>query len=340
MTEFVHLHLHTEFSLLDGACRIDELLEQVKGYGMPGVAVTEHGNMFSAITFHDHARQRGLNPILGCEVYVAPGSRHDRGGPVSENYNHLVLLAESKEGWHNLIKLVSAGYTEGFYRKPRIDKELLARHSAGIIGLSSCLKGEIPQALTADQAAKAMQSAATFRDILGKDNFFLELQWHGIEDQKIVNRGLAPIARELGLGLVATNDVHYLQQGDHVPHDVLLCIGTASSVHDKDRLRYHGDQFYLKTGDEMAHVFGTEFPEALLEYGSNRRALQRRSRARPKTTCRTSRCPRATPSMRTSSTWSARASPSGCRDCARWCRPALSATVSTSTNRGSRTRSR
>jgi DNA polymerase-3 subunit alpha len=263
MTEFVHLHLHTEFSLLDGACRIDELLEQVKGYGMPGVAVTEHGNMFSAITFHDHARQRGLNPILGCEVYVAPGSRHDRGGPVSENYNHLVLLAESKEGWHNLIKLVSAGYTEGFYRKPRIDKELLARHSAGIIGLSSCLKGEIPQALTGDQAAKAMQSAATFRDILGKDRFFLELQWHGIEDQKIVNRGMAPIARELGLGLVATNDVHYLQQGDHVPHDVLLCIGTASSVHDKDRLRYHGDQFYLKTGDEMAHVFGTEFPEAL-----------------------------------------------------------------------------
>ena len=131
------------------------------------------------------------------------------------------------------------------------------------IGLSSCLKGEIPQALTADQAAKAMQSAATFRDILGKDSFFLELQWHGIEDQKIVNRGMAPIARELGLGLVATNDVHYLQQGDHVPHDVLLCIGTASSVHDKDRLRYHGDQFYLKTGDEMAHVFGTEFPEAL-----------------------------------------------------------------------------
>jgi DNA polymerase-3 subunit alpha len=263
LTEFVHLHLHTEFSLLDGACRIDELLEQVKGYGMPAVAVTEHGNMFSAITFHDHARQRGVNPILGCEVYVAPGSRHDRGGPVSENYNHLVLLAESKEGWHNLIKLVSAGYTEGFYRKPRIDKELLTKHSAGIIGLSSCLKGEIPQALTADQAAKAMQSAATFRDILGKDKFFLELQWHGIEEQRIVNRGIAPIARDLGLGLVATNDVHYLQQGDHVPHDILLCIGTASSVNDKDRLRYHGDQFYLKTGDEMASVFGTEFPEAL-----------------------------------------------------------------------------
>ena len=168
MTDFVHLHLHTEFSLLDGACRIDELLDQVKSLGMPGVAVTEHGNMFSAITFHDHARERGINPILGCEVYVAPNSRHDRGGPVSENYNHLVLLAETREGWHNLIKLVSAGYTEGFYRKPRIDKELLARHAKGLIGLSSCLKGEIPQAITTDQTARALASAGTFRDLLGQ----------------------------------------------------------------------------------------------------------------------------------------------------------------------------
>jgi DNA polymerase-3 subunit alpha len=263
MTEFVHLHLHTEFSLLDGACRIDELLDQVKSLGMPGVAVTEHGNMFSAITFHDHARERGVNPILGCEVYVAPNSRHDRGGPVSENYNHLVLLAETREGWHNLIKLVSAGYTEGFYRKPRIDKELLAKHARGLIGLSSCLKGEIPQALTTDQTARALASAATFRDLLGRDNFFLELQWHGIEDQKVVNRGLAPLAKDLGLSLVATNDVHYLRHGDHVPHDILLCIGTARNVNDRDRLRYHGDQFYLKTGDEMVKTFGGEFPEAI-----------------------------------------------------------------------------
>src|SRR6187401_877098 len=263
MNQFVHLHLHTEYSLLDGACRIDELLDQVKSLGMPAVAVTEHGNMFSAITFHDHARARGVKPILGCEVYVAPGSRHDRGGPISENYNHLVLLAETREGWHNLIKMVSAGYTEGFYRKPRIDKELLARYGKGIIGLSSCLKGEIPSALTSDQTAKALTAAGSFRDILGRDNFFLELQWHGIADQKVVNRGLAPIARDLGLPLVATNDVHYLQHGDHVPHDVLLCIGTGRTVHDTDRLRYHGDQFYLKTYDEMAAVFGTEFPDAL-----------------------------------------------------------------------------
>src|SRR6185503_17560473 len=261
MTDFVHLHLHTEFSLLDGACRIDELLDQVKSLGMPGVAVTEHGNLFSAITFHDHARERGINPILGCEVYVVPNSRHDRGGPVSENYNHLVLLAETREGWHNLIKLVSAGYTEGFYRKPRIDKELLAKHAKGLIGLSSCLKGEIPQALTNDQTARALASAGTFRDLLGKDNFLLEMQWHGIEDQKVVNRGLAPLAKDLGLSLVATNDVHYLRHGDHVPHDILLCIGTARNVNDRDRLRYHGDQFYLKTGDEMLKTFEGEFPE-------------------------------------------------------------------------------
>ncbi len=158
---------------------------------------------------------------------------------------------------------MSAGYTEGFYRKPRIDKELLAKHAKGLIGLSSCLKGEIPQAITTDQTARALASAGTFRDLLGKDNFFLEMQWHGIEDQKVVNRGLAPLAKDLGLPLVATNDVHYLRHGDHVPHDILLCIGTARNVNDRDRLRYHGDQFYLKTGDEMVKTFGGEFPEAI-----------------------------------------------------------------------------
>jgi DNA polymerase-3 subunit alpha len=262
MSEFVHLHLHTEFSLLDGACRIDELLDQVQKLKMPAVAVTEHGNMFSAVVFHDHARARGVKPILGCEVYVAPGSRHQKGGPPAENYNHLVLLAETRQGWHNLIKLVSAGYTEGFYRKPRIDKDLLAQHAEGLIGLSSCLKGEVPSQLCGSQAAGARASAATFRDILGPQNFFLEMQWHGIEDQKVVNRGLVPIAKDLGLPLICTNDVHYLNHGDHVPHDVLLCIGTGKTVNDTQRLRYHGEQFFLKTADEMAGVFG-DFPEAL-----------------------------------------------------------------------------
>ena len=261
MTEFVHLHLHTEFSLLDGACRIDELLDQVAAQKMPAVAVTEHGNMFSAVVFHDHARTRGIKPILGCEVYVAPGSRLTKSGGGGE-YNHLLLLAETREGWHNLIKLVSAGYTEGFHYKPRIDKEILARHAKGLIGLSSCLKGEVPSELCASQDRRAREAAATFRDILGAENFFLELQYHGIEEQLTANRGIVPIARDLGLPLVASNDVHYLERGDHVPHDILLCIGTGKTVNDAKRLRYHGDQFYLKSPDEMARLFA-EFPDAL-----------------------------------------------------------------------------
>jgi DNA polymerase-3 subunit alpha len=262
MSEFVHLHLHTEFSLLDGACRIGELLDRVAELKMPAVAVTEHGNMFSAVTFHDEARKRGINPILGCEVYVAPGSRTDRSGQPGETANHLVLLAETQEGFHNLMRLVSAGYTEGFYYKPRIDKALLATHARGLIGLSSCLKGEVASGLRFDQARKAMDAAAAYRDILGPENFFLEMQYQGIEDQRIVNTGLVPIARDLGLPLVCTNDVHYLRQTDQHPHDVLLCIGTGKSVSDEKRLRYHGDQFFLKTAAEMQAVFG-DHAEAL-----------------------------------------------------------------------------
>ena len=182
MAEFVHLHLHTEFSLLDGACRIDELLDEAVRQKMPAIAVTEHGNMFSSVIFHDHARARGLNPILGCEVYVAPGDRQDRSGVPGATQNHLVLLAENLEGYHNLIKLVSAGYTEGFYYKPRIDKALLASHASGLIGLSSCLKGEVATGLRMDQQRKAMDAAATYRDILGAGNFFLEMQDQGIDE--------------------------------------------------------------------------------------------------------------------------------------------------------------
>ena len=261
MPEFTHLHLHTEFSLLDGACRIDELLDEAVKLKMPALAVTEHGNMFSSVVFHDHARERGLKPILGCEVYVAQGSRFDKSGPQTET-NHLVLLAETTEGYKNLIKLVSAGYTEGFYYRPRIDKDLLARHSTGLIGLSSCLKGEVASALKVEQARPALEAAARLRDILGKNNFFLEMQYQGIEEQKVVNRGIIPLARELELPLVATNDVHYLRQGDYQPHDILLCIGTGKTVNDAQRLRYTGDQFFLKTPDQMAAVF-KDHPEAL-----------------------------------------------------------------------------
>jgi len=262
MTDFVHLHLHSEYSLLDGACRIEELLDKAVELKMPAMAITEHGNMFSSVVFHDQARKRGINPILGCEVYVAPGDRRTKSGTPGETANHLVLLAETNEGYHNLIKLVSSGYTEGFYYKPRIDKELLAQHSKGLIGLSSCLKGEVATGIRSEQQHRAVQAAAAYRDILGRENFFLEMQYQGIEDQKTVNIGLQPIAKDLGLDLVVTNDVHYLKNSDFKPHDILLCIGTGKTVNDTERLKYHGDQFYLKTGEEMAQVFG-DYTDAL-----------------------------------------------------------------------------
>ena len=251
MSDFVHLHLHSEYSLLDGACRIEELLDKAVELQMPAMAITEHGNMFSSVVFHDQARKRGINPILGCEVYVAPGDRRTKSGTPGETANHLVLLAETNEGYHNLIKLVSSGYTEGFYYKPRIDKDLLAQHAKGLIGLSSCLKGEVATGIRTEQQQKAIAAAAAYRDILGRENFFLEMQFQGIEEQKVVNVGLQPIAKDLGLDLVVTNDVHYLKNSDYKPHDILLCIGTGKTVNDTERLKYHGDQFYLKTGEEM-----------------------------------------------------------------------------------------
>src|SRR3989441_221792 len=262
MADFVHLHLHTEYSLLDGACRIDELLDEAARLRMPAIAVTEHGNLFSSVMFYDQARQRGVKPILGCEVYIAPGSRHTKSGNPGETANHLVLLAETNEGYHNLIKLVSAGYTEGFYYKPRLDKELLAQHAQGLIGLSSCLKGEVAEGLSHQQERKAMEAAGAYRDILGPGNFFLEMQWHGIDEQRVVNSGLPAIARDLALPLVCTNDVHYLLEADAHPHDILLCIGTGKAVSDPKRLRYEAKQFFLKSPAEMAEAF-KDFPDAL-----------------------------------------------------------------------------
>ncbi|HXD72900.1 MAG TPA: DNA polymerase III subunit alpha [Vicinamibacterales bacterium] len=262
MAEFVHLHLHTEFSLLDGACRIDELLDQAAVLKMPAIGVTEHGNMFSSVIFHDHARARGIKPILGCEVYVAPGSRLTKSGNPGETANHLILLAETNEGYSNLIKLVSAGYTEGFYYKPRIDKELLAQHSKGLIGMSSCLKGEVAEGLSHQQERKAIEAAAAYRDILGPSNFFLEMQWHGIEEQAVVNKGLPALAKDLKLPLICTNDVHYLRETDAHPHDVLLCIGTGKAFTDPKRLRYDSRNFFLKTPEQMAEAF-QDYPEAL-----------------------------------------------------------------------------
>ena len=262
--DFVHLHLHTEYSLLDGASHIDEVVGRALELGMRAVGITDHGNMFGAVAFYDACRDKGLKPILGCEIYVAPGSRFEKSGSGREEpYNHLTLLATSDEGYHNLVKLVSIGYLEGFYYRPRIDKEVLAKHSSGLVGLSGCLASEVSGYLENGLEAAALEAVGTFSDIFGRDRFYLELMDHGIEQQSRVNRGLLRIRDKTGLPLVATNDSHYLKRDDHQAHDVLLCIGQAKKVHETDRLRFDTQEFYLKSADEMARLFPDQ-PEALL----------------------------------------------------------------------------
>jgi DNA polymerase-3 subunit alpha len=263
MTEFVHLHLHTEYSLLDGACHIDELVEQGARLGMNAMAITDHGNMFGAVAFHDACRDRGVKPILGCEIYVATGSRFDKSGSgITEAYNHMTLLASDDAGYHNLVKLVSIGYTEGFYHRPRIDKDVLAQHSQGLIGLSGCLSSEISTHLRNGAEAAALKSVAEFSQIFGKDRFYLEIMDHGIEEQRRVNLGLLRVREKTGLPLVATNDAHYLRQDDHHAHDVLLCIGSGKKVTDEERLRFDTSEFYVKSPDEMSRIFPDQ-PDAL-----------------------------------------------------------------------------
>jgi DNA polymerase III subunit alpha len=262
--DFVHLHLHTEFSLLDGACRLEELVEEGARLGMKAMAITDHGNMFGAVAFHDACRRRELTPILGCEVYVAPGSRFDRQAQsASDAYDHFTLLATNDAGYHNLVKLVSAGYLEGFYHRPRIDKELLAKHSEGLVGLSGCLSGEVAGHLLAGAEDAALASVGLFSEILGKDRFYLEVMDHDIPDQRRVNQGLLRLRQKTGLPLAATNDAHYLHREDHQAHDVLLCIGSGKKVGDADRLRFDTNHFYLKSAEEMAALF-PDHPEALL----------------------------------------------------------------------------
>jgi DNA polymerase-3 subunit alpha len=261
--DFVHLHLHTEYSLLDGACRLDELVGEGVRLGMKAMAITDHGNMFGAVAFHDACREKGLKPILGCEVYVATGSRFERqAASASEAYNHFTLLATNDAGYHNLVKLVSAGYLEGFYHRPRVDKELLAKHSEGLVGLSGCLSGEIAQHILAGAEAAALESVGSFAEILGKDRFFLEVMEHGIPDQRRVNQGLLRIREKTGIPLCATNDAHYLHKDDYQAHDVLLCIGSGKKVTDTERLRFDTQHFYLKSAEEMAALF-PDHPEAL-----------------------------------------------------------------------------
>src|SRR3954463_9711711 len=263
---FVHLHLHTEYSLLDGASRPEALAKRVAELGMPACAITDHGNMFGAVEFYNAMKGVGVKPIIGCEMYMAYGSRFDKSSVEDQQAdaganNHLIVLAGNDAGYKNLVKLVSAGYTEGFYYKPRIDKELLRAHREGLIVLSSCLKGEVSQSLAGGNYAKARDAALTYKDILGADNFFLEIQDHGIPDQQKIVPMMARLGEETGLRLVATNDSHYLSKDDAFAHEVLLCIGTGKTLGDEKRMKFYSDDFYVKGADEMRRVF-REHPEA------------------------------------------------------------------------------
>ena len=253
---FTHLHVHTEYSLLDGSNKIKEYVDRVKALGMDSAAITDHGVMYGVIDFYRAARAAGINPILGCEVYVAPGSRFDREvGSGDDRYYHLVLLAENNQGYSNLMKIVSKGFVEGFYYKPRVDLSLLEKYHEGIIALSACLAGEVARFLTRGMYEDAKKAALRYQDIFGKGNFFLELQDHGIPEQQNVNQQLLKMHRETGIELVATNDVHYTLAEDAQPHDVLLCLQTGKKLADEDRMRYEGGQYYVKSPEEMERLF-------------------------------------------------------------------------------------
>ena len=253
---FTHLHVHTEYSLLDGSCKIKELVARARELGMDSMAITDHGAMYGVIDFYRAAKEAGIKPIIGCEVYVSPGSRFDRETVSGEDrYYHLVLLAENDLGYHNLMKIVSKGYVDGFYYKPRVDYEVLETYHEGIIALSACLAGEVQRFLSRGMYEEACRSARRYEDIFGKGNFFLELQDHGIPAQKTVNQGLLRMSRDLGMDLVATNDIHYILAEDAVPHDILLCIQTGKKVSDENRMRYEGGQYYCKSEAEMRALF-------------------------------------------------------------------------------------
>src|SRR5579872_1588056 len=260
-SNFVHLHLHTDYSLLDGACEIGELTAEASRRGMSAVAVTDHGNLFAAANFYHQATTHGVKPIIGCEVYVAPDSHKSRGTD-AERSNHLILLCENDEGYRNLIQLVSTGFLDGFYYKPRIDHELLARHSKGLIALSACLRGEVADALMSEKYDQAKTNAYRLRDIFGKGNFFLEIQDQGLDIEHRINPDLVRLSKESGIPLVATNDCHYLTKSDAHAQEVLMCIQTGKTMSDTQRMKFATDQFYFKTGEEMAQVF-RELPDAV-----------------------------------------------------------------------------
>ena len=258
--QFTHLHVHTEYSLLDGACRIDRLFDHLKAMGQTACAITDHGVMYGCVAFFDAAKAAGIKPIIGCEVYVATRTRFDKVNRIDGN-NHLILLCKNEIGYKNLIKMVSAGFTEGFYSKPRIDKDLLEQHHEGLICLSACLAGEIPQAILAGDYERAKQAALYYRDLFGEGNYYIELQDHGLEEDQVVLPQLIRLARETGIPMVATNDAHYITKEDAKMQSILLCIQTGKTIADADRMEFQTDEFYLKSTDEMYDLFAM-VPEA------------------------------------------------------------------------------
>ncbi len=254
MAEFTHLHLHTDFSLLDGACDVDKLVKRVQDIGQTSVAITDHGNIYGAVHFFEAAKKQGVKPILGCELYVCQKEDH-RADPQGDDYNHLLVLAENEEGYRNLVRITSEASLHGFYRKPRISKKYLAEHASGLVGFSGCLAGELSQHLMKDNYNAAKATASQYQDIFGRGNFFLEIQDHGLELDKKIHSDMFRIEKDLDIPLIATNDSHYLCEDDHHAHEILLCVQTAGSIHDPKRFKFDSDQFYVKTADEMERVF-------------------------------------------------------------------------------------
>jgi len=262
-SQFVHLHLHTQYSLLDGANQIDPLVQRVKSFGQPAVAMTDHGNMFGAVEFYRKAKDAGVKPIIGCEAYMAPGSRFTKDSALAHNdYYHLILLATNLKGYQNLIKLVSKAYLEGFYYKPRMDKELLQQHHEGLIALSGCLSGEVAYLIGQKDLEGATKAAGEYREIFGRDQYYLELQANGLEHQRVANDGLLDIHKKLGIPLAGTNDCHYLKKEDAHPHDLMLCLQTGKTINEPNRMKFDTDQLYVKSTDEIAAEF-KELPEAV-----------------------------------------------------------------------------
>ena len=258
--QFTHLHLHTEYSLLDGACRIDRLFDYIKQLGQTAVAITDHGVMYGCVAFYDAAKAAGIKPIIGCEVYVATRTRFDKVNRIDGN-NHLILLCKNETGYKNLIKMVSAGFLEGFYSKPRIDHDLLEQYHEGLICLSACLAGEVPQAILAGDYERAKQIALYYNDLFGQGNYYIELQDHGLEEDTTVLPQLIRLSRETGIPMVATNDSHYITREDAKMQSILLCIQTGKTVNDVDRMEFQTEEFYVKSTDEMYDLFSM-VPEA------------------------------------------------------------------------------